>query len=64
MISAEKILHSMEYIEGVIKLGNGMILIHDLDKFLSIEEEKKLADAMQETGSVTGEKRVRGRNDR
>ena len=46
--AAEKILPGMQYIEGVIKLEDGMILIHNLDKFLSIEEEKTLNNAMRQ----------------
>jgi len=48
MVKAEKILPDMEYIEGVMKLENDIVFIHDLDKFLSLEEEKKLDDAMRE----------------
>ncbi|MCK4359952.1 MAG: purine-binding chemotaxis protein CheW [Candidatus Cloacimonetes bacterium] len=47
IITAEKILPGMEYIEGVLKLKDGMILIHDLDRFLSFEEEKMLDYAMK-----------------
>lgn len=42
VISDETILPSMEYVEGVIKLKDGMIIIHNLDSFLSLEEEEKL----------------------
>ena len=45
---SEKIVPGMEYIEGIVKFEAGMILIHDLDKFLSLDEEKALSDAMQE----------------
>ena len=49
MITAEKILPNMEYVEGVVKIEDGMILlIHDLDEFLSLEESKTLDDAMEE----------------
>lgn len=44
--AAEEILPNLEHVEGVVKLEDGMVLIHDLDKFLSLEEEKTLADAM------------------
>ena len=49
VIGAEEILPGMGYIEGIVKLPGGMILIHDLDRFLSIEEDKMLADAMEES---------------
>ncbi len=37
----------MEYVEGVVKLENGMIFIHELDRFLSLEEGKKLDNALK-----------------
>jgi len=36
------------YIEGVVKLEEGLFLICDLDQFLSIEEEKSLNTALSE----------------
>ena len=49
IVSADKILPDIEYIEGVVKLEEGIILIHDIDKFLSLEEERALNDAINET---------------
>ena len=46
----DTILPQMEYIEGVAKLADGMVLIHDLDRFLSLDEEKALDDALKEQG--------------
>lgn len=40
IVRAERILPSMEYVEGVVKLESGLLLIHDLDTFLSLDEEK------------------------
>lgn len=48
VILAEKIFPEIEYIEGVVKLEDGLILIHDIERFLSLEEERKLEDAMKE----------------
>jgi purine-binding chemotaxis protein CheW len=45
VITAEKILPGLEYLEGVIKLDDGIVFIHDLDRFFSLEEEKQLNDA-------------------
>jgi purine-binding chemotaxis protein CheW len=42
LIPAEEILPEAKYLEGVIKFRDGLILIHDLDKFLSLEEEHSL----------------------
>jgi purine-binding chemotaxis protein CheW len=49
VIAGGKILPGMEYVEGVAKLTDGMVLIHDLDRFLSLEEENKLDDAVKNT---------------
>ena len=50
IITAENIMPAMEYVEGVVKLEDGMMifLIHDLSAFLSLEEEKMLEGAMEE----------------
>jgi purine-binding chemotaxis protein CheW len=45
--SAEKILPEVEYVRGVVKLPDGLVLIHDLDRFLSSEEERILDEALQ-----------------
>jgi len=42
MIPMEKILPGTDYIEGVIKLEDGLVLIPDLDKFLPLEEDQEL----------------------
>lgn len=47
VIGARRILPGMEYVEGVAKLADGMVFIHDLDRFLSLEEENKLGDAVK-----------------
>ena len=47
VIAAEKILSGLEYIKGVVKLEDGIVPIHDLDRFLSLEEEKTLDDALK-----------------
>lgn len=49
LISAERILPELAHVEGVIKFEDGMILIHNLDKFLSLEEEAALDLAVAAT---------------
>ncbi|MCL5288076.1 MAG: chemotaxis protein CheW [Acidobacteria bacterium] len=49
IIAAEKILPALEHIEGVARLPDGMIFIHDLDTFLSLDEEKTLDAALEKT---------------
>jgi len=48
VIATEKILPGMEYVEGVVKLEDGMILIHNLELFLSLQEEEALSEGMEE----------------
>ncbi len=38
IVNFDEIMQGMEYVQGVFKLDNGMVLIHDVDKFLSTEE--------------------------
>ncbi len=44
---AKEIFPRMEYVKGVVKLKDGLVLIHDLDKFLSLEEDKELDSALK-----------------
>jgi purine-binding chemotaxis protein CheW len=46
MVAGEKILAHLGYVAGVVKRPDGLIFIHDLDKFLSLEEEQALHDAI------------------
>ena len=45
--AVETILPRLEYLEGVARLPDGMIMIHDLDKFLSLDEEEVLGAALE-----------------
>ena len=49
MVTGEKILARLEYVAGVVKRPDGLLLIHDLDDFLSLEEEHALHDAIDFT---------------
>lgn len=48
MDAADTILPRMEYVEGVVKFADGMIFIHDLDTFLSLEDEQALDAALED----------------
>jgi purine-binding chemotaxis protein CheW len=48
IIADEKILPGLEHVEGVVKTEDGMVLIHDLEQFLSLQEENALHEAMAE----------------
>jgi len=43
------ILPSMEYVEGVVKLADGMVFIHNLDTFLSLDEDRALNNELDES---------------
>lgn len=45
--AADTVLPGMEYVSGIARLEDGMILIHDLNRFLSLEEETALDQAME-----------------
>ena len=47
IIAAEQILPELEYVEGVVKTEGGMVLIHDLERFLSLPEETALDEALE-----------------
>ena len=49
VVPTQQVLPGVKYVEGVVKLEDGMVLIHDLDKFLSLEEEKVLDKALEKT---------------
>jgi purine-binding chemotaxis protein CheW len=44
-----KIVPGTKYLEGVAKIDEGIWLIHDLDTFLSLEEDSQLNGALAET---------------
>ena len=47
LVAPETILPQLEHLEGVVKLDDGMIFIHDLDAFLSLEEDQALEAAIE-----------------
>lgn len=44
---ADTILPGLEYIDGVVRLDDGLMLVHSLDRCLSLEEEISLDRAMR-----------------
>jgi purine-binding chemotaxis protein CheW len=63
VIDAGTVLPLMEYVEGIMKLADGMVLIHNLDTFLSLNEEEALEEAIREQrgeeDSISGSDMVR-----
>lgn len=50
LIEAEAILPGLAQVSGVVKLDDGLIFIHDLDRFLSLDEEEILDQALAANG--------------
>ena len=48
MTTSETILPGLEHLEGVAKTNEGLVLIHDLNTFLSLEEERALGALLSE----------------
>jgi purine-binding chemotaxis protein CheW len=47
----EEIVPSLEYVQGVAKLADGLILIHNLERCLSLHEEQMLDNALAGMGN-------------
>ena len=47
IVSVASIIPGSNQIQGVIKLDDGLVLIHDLDEFLSMDEANALNEAMK-----------------
>ena len=47
IVPAGTIVHGLDGFQGVAALANGMVLIHDLEKFLSGAEAAQLAHALE-----------------
>ena len=43
---SSQIVPGLDYVQGVVKLDDGLVLIHDLEKFLSLDEARTLNEAM------------------
>ncbi|MBI4662178.1 MAG: purine-binding chemotaxis protein CheW [Verrucomicrobia bacterium] len=46
LTAAEEIVPGAKYVEAVAKLEGSLVLIHDLETFLSLDEEQTLSEAM------------------
>lgn len=47
VIGANRITPGLDQFQGVLKLDDGLVLIHDLEKFLSLDEAQLLDRAME-----------------
>jgi purine-binding chemotaxis protein CheW len=46
---SDRIVPGLEQFQGVVKLEDGLVLIHDLDKFFSLDEARALDKALDRT---------------
>ena len=48
IVPPETMLPRLEHVSGIVPLADGLLLIHDLDTFFSIDEERQLSEALRE----------------
>lgn len=48
IVKGHSILPGLAYVNGVTATDDGIIVIHDIDRFLSLEEEKKMEKAIKQ----------------
>ncbi len=49
---AEKILPGMELVDGAISLADGLVLIHDLNRLLSLDEETAIENVLKDASGI------------
>jgi purine-binding chemotaxis protein CheW len=47
IMAAHQIAGPLEHVEGIIQLDDGLVVLHDLKRFLSLDEEGELNAAME-----------------
>jgi purine-binding chemotaxis protein CheW len=55
VVTADEIVPSLRYVEGIVQMDDGLIIIHDLDQFLSLDEEQALDNALAKKGANNAE---------
>ena len=51
VIPASGAVPGIRYVKGIVKLPEGLLFIHDLDTFLSLEEDTELSKSLQKFDS-------------
>ena len=46
--SPDAVLPGIGHVAGIVTLADGLLFIHDLDTFLSLDEEQRLTEALEE----------------
>lgn len=49
VVASASVVPGTDYVQGIAKLADGMVLIHDLDHFLSLDEAHSLDQALAGT---------------
>lgn len=49
IVASTRIVQGLEHFPGVVRLDDELVLIHDLERFLSLNEARALDEAMDET---------------
>lgn len=52
-VAVETVVGGTRLLKGIVKAPDGMVLIHDLDSFLSLDEERELDAALAPLSSLT-----------
>jgi purine-binding chemotaxis protein CheW len=52
IVVSTQIVPGLEHFPGVLTLDDGLVLIHDLERFLSLDEAYALDEAMGETSGI------------
>jgi len=51
VIPPDAVLPGIGHVAGIVALADGLLFIHDLDAFLSLDEERQLTEALEKTES-------------
>jgi purine-binding chemotaxis protein CheW len=49
VIAGATVLPKLEYIQGLVRLDDGLVLIHDLETFLSLDDVRALDEALADS---------------
>lgn len=52
IVASTQIVPGLEHFPGVVRLDDGLVLIHDLERFLSLDEARALDEAMDDGPGV------------
>jgi purine-binding chemotaxis protein CheW len=52
VVLSTRIVPDLDHFPGVLRLDDGLVLIHDLERFLSLDEARALDEAMDEASAI------------